>query len=213
MGLELLCKKISDNLKMELNLDEDRRSIIEYGIFAFFQMIISIIVVAIIGFMFNVMVEALIISFTGAFLRKFSGGAHASTPTNCAIVGTVISVIPAYLFKNVNINYNYIMFIGILVYICSFIIIYKLAPVDSPNKPIKNIEKIKRLKRGSIIILSIYMIIVVLNLLLYYTNKSSFLLTYNFCIYIGIVWQVFTLTKYGHILIKKIDFLLIKILK
>lgn len=211
MNLEKLSKNISNKLKDELNLDEDKRSIIEYGIFAFFQMGISILLVAIIGFIFNVMLEALIISFSGAILRKFSGGAHASTPTNCSIVGLLICVLPAYIIKNIGLNSNYIIIIGILVYIVSFIIIYKLAPVDSPNKPIKNKGKIKRLKRGSIIILSVYMIFVVLFISIYYMNRINILLVYSSCIYIGVLWQVFTLTKYGHIVVNKVDFLLIKI--
>ena len=211
MNLEKLSKNISNKLKDELNLDEDKRSIIEYGIFAFFQMGISILLVAIIGFIFNVMLEALIISFSGAILRKFSGGAHASTPTNCSIVGLLICVLPAYIIKNIGLNSNYIIIIGILVYIVSFIIIYKLAPVDSPNKPIKNKGKIKRLKRGSIIILSVYMIFVVLFISIYYMNRINILLVYSSCIYIGVLWQVFTLTKYGHIVVNKVDSLLIKI--
>ena len=212
MSLELLSKNIANNLKRELDLDEDKRSIIEYGLFAFFHMGISILLVAIVGAIFNVMIEALIISFVVAILRKFSGGAHASTAINCAIVGVLVSVIPAYLIRNINFNSNYIISIGILLYIISFITIYKLAPVDSPNKPIKKAEKIKRLKRGSIIILSIYMIIVLFNIITTYVSKNNVLLLYSSCIYIGILWQVFTLTKFGHFIVNIIDSLFIKIL-
>lgn len=210
MSVQLLSRKISDNLKIKLNLDEDKRSIIEYGILAFFQMVISILLVAIVGLIFNVIVESLIISFTGAILRKFSGGAHASTSTNCAISGTLMSVIPAYIIKNIELHNNNIIIIGILIFIISLIIIYNLAPVDSPNKPIKKKEKIKRLKRGSIIILSIYMTLVVINIGIYYINHVDSLLVYSACIYIGILWQVFTLTKYGHFIVYKMDSLLIK---
>jgi accessory gene regulator B len=211
MNLELICKNISNNLKNELNLDEDKASIIEYGLFAFFHMSISILLVAVIGLIFNVMIEALIISFVVAILRKFSGGAHASTALNCAIVGVLISVIPAHIVKNLNFNINYIIFIGIPLYIILLIIIYKLAPVDSPNKPIKKQEKIKKLKKGSIILLSIYMIIVAFNVIIYYISKNYIFLVYSACIYIGLLWQVFTLTKYGHILVNIIDSLFIKI--
>lgn len=213
MNLELICKNISINLKNQLNLDEDKASIIEYGLFAFFHMSISILLVAVIGLIFNVMIEALIISFVVAILRKFSGGAHASTALNCAIVGVLISIIPAYITKNLNFNINYIIFIGIPLYIISLIIVYKLAPVDSPNKPIKKQEKIKKLKKGSIILLSIYMIIVAFNVIIYYISKNHIFLVYSACIYIGMLWQVFTLTKYGHILVNIVDSLFIKIFK
>ena len=210
MNLEVLSKNISNNLKRELNLDEDKRSIIEYGIFAFFQMVISILLVAIVGFIFNVMIKALIVSFSGAILRKFSGGAHANTSVNCIISGTLMSVIPAYILNNIYLNKNYVVICGILLYIISFKIIYKLAPVDSPNKPIKKRGKIKRLKRGSIIILSIYMLLVFINVIIYYIKDMNLMLVYSSCIYVGILWQVFTLTKYGHVVVNKIDSLLIK---
>ena len=212
MSLELLSKNISNYLKRELNLDEDKRSIIEYGIFSLFHVLISILLVVIFGFIFNVIIEALIISFTIAVLRKFSGGAHASTSTNCAILGVLISVFPAYTIKKLNFENLYVILMGIVVYIISVIVIYKLAPVDNPNKPIKKKEKIKRLKRGSIIIVSIYMIIVFINISINYIKDMNLLLLYSSCIYVGILWQVFTLTKYGHIVVNKIDSLLIKIL-
>ena len=212
-SVEKLSKNITKTIENQLDLDNDRASIIEYGLYAFFQMSISILITAIIGAIFNVMIEALLISFVIAILRKSSGGVHASTSINCTIVGALVAVTPAYLIKHISFNSNYIIIIGILLYIISFIIIYKLAPVDSPNKPIKKEDKIKRLKRGSIIILSIYMIVVLINLVLYYRTKSNVLLLYSSCIYIGIIWQVFTLTKLGHIIVKIIDSLLIKIIR
>lgn len=212
-SVEKLSKNITKTIENQLDLDNDRASIIEYGLYAFFQMSISILITAIIGAIFNVMIEALLISFVIAILRKSSGGVHASTSINCTIVGALVAVTPAYVIKHISFNSNYIIIIGILLYIISFIIIYKLAPVDSPNKPIKKEDKIKRLKRGSIIILSIYMIVVLINLVLYYRNKSNVLLLYSSCIYIGIIWQVFTLTKLGHVIVKIIDSLLIKIIR
>ena len=212
-SVEKLSKNITKTIENQLDLDNDKASIIEYGLYAFFQMSISILVTAIIGAIFNVMIEALLISFVIAILRKSSGGVHASTSINCTIVGALVAVTPAYVIKHISFNSNYIIIIGILLYIISFIIIYKLAPVDSPNKPIKKEDKIKRLKRGSIIILSIYMIVVLINLVLYYRNKSNVLLLYSSCIYIGIIWQVFTLTKLGHVIVKIVDSLLIKIIR
>ena len=211
MRLELLCENISYILKKQLEIDEDKRRIIEYGLFAFFHMAISILSVLIIGAVFNVMIESLIISFIIAILRKFSGGAHASTPINCAIMGVLISVLPAYLVKNISLKVNYIILLGIVIYIISLIIVYKLAPVDSPNKPIKKETKIKRLKRGSITILFTYMIIVIFNIIIYYVNEENYMLIYSLCIYVGVIWQVFTLTKAGHVIVKIIDSLFIKI--
>lgn len=213
MNLNLLCKDISNKLKKELNLDEDKRSIIEYGLYAVFHMIISIIMVGIVGSLFSVMYEALLISFIQAILRKYSGGVHASTPFNCIVIGILVAVLPAYLINNINFNIIYIIILGIILYIISLIIIYKLAPVDSYKKPIKKKEKIKRLKKSSIIILSIYMIVVCFNVIMYCIKKNEIFLNYSACIYTGVLWQVFTLTRCGHYIVNKLDSLLINIKK
>lgn len=213
MNLELLSKNLSNKLQKELQIDDEKKSIIEYGIYAFIQMFISVFLVAIFGYIFDVFLESLIISFVGAILRKYSGGAHASTSLNCSIIGVIFTVIPSYIIKKYYYNINYIIFIGIVWCIVSYIITYKLAPVDSPNKPVKKIDKIRRLKRGSIVIITIYMIIVIFNIALYYITKNNSFLVYSLCVYIGASWQIFTLTKCGHNTINIIDSLLIKIVE
>ena len=212
MYIEKICKNISDKLQSELNLDDDKKSIVEYGIFALFNMGISILLVALTGLLIGVIVESLIISFTGAILRKFSGGAHASTSISCSILGVIISVLPAKVIKYCTFNTYFIIIIGFFIFAISYFIIYRLAPVDSPNKPIKKLEKIKKLKKGSIIILTIYMVIVIFNIIIYYITKNNIFLVYSICIYVGTLWQVFTLTKLGHIIVNILDLILINIL-
>lgn len=212
-NIENISKNISENLKIQLDLNDERSSVIQYGLYAFFHMGISILIVAIIGAIFNVMIEALIISFVIAIFRKSSGGVHASTAINCTIIGVIISVLPAFIVTRFKFNLNYVIAIGVIVFTIATILTYELAPVDSINKPIRKKEKIKRLKKSSIIILTIYMSLVTINILFYSLNKTEIFLVYSICIYIGVIWQVFTLTKSGHIIVNIIDSLLIKILK
>jgi len=203
--IQNICGKISSKIARELNLDDDKKSVINYGIFAFIQMVICIALVVIFGFIFNVVSEALIISFTISLLRKSSGGIHASSPGRCAIIGTIVSVGMGLLSKYINVNFSGVVLMGVIIFIWSYYIIYKLAPVDSIAKPIKSIEKKKRLKKSSMMILSIYLIIVVINLLYFYFMKDYIVLVYSSCIYMGLFWQVFSLTKYSPLLMGKLD--------
>ncbi|MBN1041697.1 MULTISPECIES: accessory gene regulator B family protein [Clostridium] len=203
--VEGICKKISDYIAEELNFDDDKKSVINYGIFAFIQMGICIVLVAIFGVLFNVTIEALIVSFTISILRKSSGGMHASSPERCAIIGTVASVGMALIAKSINTNFSFVILFGIIVFVWSYYILYKLAPVDSIVKPIKNIEKRKRLRKSSIITLSVYLIIVIINILSYLSINNFVLLTYSLCIYMGLLWQVFSLTKSGHLILGKLN--------
>ncbi|MBN1073962.1 accessory regulator AgrB [Clostridium botulinum] len=202
--VEGICEKISNYIAEELSFDNDKKSVINYGIFAFIQMGICIALVIIFGVLFNVTIEALIISFTVSILRKSSGGVHASTPERCAVIGTVASVGIALIAKSVNSSFGFVILFGIIVFIWSYYILYKLAPVESIAKPIKNIKKRKRLRKSSIITLSVYLIIVIINIISYLAINNFVLLTYSLCIYMGILWQSFSLTKYGHLLIGKL---------
>lgn len=203
--IEEVCEKISSNISNELNLDSKKKSVINYGVFAFIQMGICILLVMIFGGIFKVFFEALIISFTTSILRKSSGGVHASSPKACAIIGTIFSVVMAIVSKHINISFSFLIFIGVIVFIWAFYIVYKLAPVDSISKPIKNIEKKQKLKRKSIIILIIYLFIIIINFIYFVFMNNSNVLVYSLCIYMGILWQVFSLTEKGHLLISKID--------
>ncbi|MDD3242083.1 MAG: accessory gene regulator B family protein [Bacilli bacterium] len=203
--IEEICEKISNNIAQELNLDDDKRSVMNYGIFAFIQIVICIGLVIVFGLIFNVVIEAVIVSFTISILRKSSGGVHASSPGRCATIGTITSVGMGLISKYINVSLGLVIFVGGVIFIWSYYIIYKLAPVDSIAKPIKSIGKRIRLKKNSIVILSVYLIIVINEFLYFYFTKDSSALVYSLCIYMGILWQAFSLTKYGHLLIEKLD--------
>lgn len=205
LSVEKICNKISNNIATELKFDEEKKSVINYGMFAVIQMGIAIGLTIIFGFAFHVVVEALTVSFVISILRKSSGGAHAGTPGRCAVLGTVVSVGFGLLAKFVDKSLIAIMLTGIVIFSWSFYIIYKLAPVDSAAKPIKKQERRKKLKRSSIIILSVYLIIAIVNIIYYYYKNNVSVLTYTVCIYMGLVWQIFSLTKSGHLILGKID--------
>ena len=203
--IEDICEKISNNIAQELNLDDDKKSVINYGIFAFIQIVICIGLVIVFGLIFNVVIESLIVSFTISILRKSSGGVHASSPGRCAIIGTITSVGMGLISKYINVSLGLVIFVGGVIFIWSYYIIYKLAPVDSIVKPIKSIEKRTRLKKSSVMILSVYLIIIIAESLYFYFMRNSSVLVYALCIYMGMLWQVFSLTKCGHLLIRKLD--------
>lgn len=203
--IEEICAKISNTIAQELNLDDDKKSIINYGIFALIQMGICIALVIIFGFIFNVIIEALIISFVISILRKSSGGVHAPSPASCAIIGTIACVGMAIISKKIYINLLFVLLSGIIIFIWSYYTVYKLAPVDSIAKPIKSVEKRIRLKKSSVKILSLYLIIVITNLISYFFMRSSIFLTYSLCVYMGLLWQIFSLTKSGHVIFGKLN--------
>lgn len=206
-----ISETISIKIAKELSLDDEKREVIAYGIFSIVQIIFNLILVLLIGLIFGVSIEALIVSFIIGILRKSSGGVHSSSPQICLVVGTIICVSIA-LLSQIKIELGYLIGIIIITFIWSYYIILKLAPVDSIAKPIRTEKKRTRLRQSSIFTLSIYLIIVSINITVYlYTNINSFIV-YSICILGGIIWQVLTLTKLGHYIVKLIDAFFNKIL-
>lgn len=202
---EKFCEKITNSIGNELELNDEKRAVINYGIFAFVQIFMSVVFVAAIGIVLNVLVESLIILVSICILRQSSGGVHASSPETCTFVSTILSVGMGLVVQNMNLTIMSVILAGGIIFIWSYYTVYKLAPVDSPAKPIRKVEKIKRLKKSSILILTVYFIVVVVNIIGYYTVKNTSLLVYSGCIYVGLLWQVFSLTKSGHVVLGKLD--------
>lgn len=204
-SVEEVSSKISNSITKELELDENKRAVVNYGIFAIMHTALSVGFVIVFGALFNVLIEALVITLTISILRKSAGGAHASSPGICAFVGTVLSVGMSLVIKNINLSINVVIIISIFIFIWSYWVVYKLAPVDSPSKPIRTDAKRKRLKKSSILILSVYLVIIVGNITGYYATQNVDLLVYSGCIHIGLLWQIFSLTQKGHIVLEKLD--------
>ncbi len=208
-SVEKISESITKVIISEVELSSDKKEVVKYGIFAFIQIILSLFWVIVVGLIFDVVIEALIVSFVTSILRKSSGGIHASEPGICMLIGTLVSVLIAIICESIYVDIKLIMLIGIVVFIFSYYLLYKLAPVDSPSKPIKNKKKIRRLKKSSIVILTIYLVIVILNSIAYYITSAQYFNIYSMCICFGIIWQVFSLTTIGYKVLGKIDKLLV----
>lgn len=206
--MERLTNSIADKIAGELKLDRDNKEVIAYGMFAIMDIALSIFLIGVFGLMFHVAAEALTISFAGSILRKYSGGAHASSPGRCAAIGTIICVGGALLFVHLIgpiITPDLLVLSGVIVFVWSYYLIFKLAPVDSPAKPIRTRQKRIRMKKGSVFVLSTYLLIVGITAAIYIAYRDKDFLTYTLCIYGGTAWQVFTLTKLGHSVMNKMD--------
>lgn len=202
-----LSEKIAKRISDELNLDHEKYEVINYGLFAFLQITYSLLLVAVFGLIFGLIFQALVVSFVSSILRQYSGGVHASKPSICLFIGTVVTVSIACIasFISKNVNEITVIIIGLIIVVISYYIIYKRAPVDSKAKPIKSIVKRKLMRRNSLIILSIYLLIVIILLISYYYTRNIIYVEYSICIYLAFGWQVFSLTIIGHKVLTKVD--------
>lgn len=202
-----LTNKLAQRISSELHYDEEKTAVISYGIFAFLQIFASIALVAFFGFLLGFFFQTLIVSFTSSILRMYSGGVHATKPSICLIVGTVATIantiIAHYLTALVPIKLI-ICFI-VLIIAFSYYIIVKYAPVDSTAKPIRTLSKQKKMKKLSLLVLSIYLALIFVLLTMYLIKANILYLEFATCICVAIGWQVFNLTIIGHRVLRKVD--------
>lgn len=210
LNAEKLSEMIAVKISTQLSLDNDKEEVLAYGAFALVQTIISIIMLAIFGIIFNVLSETLIISFTSSFLRKSSGGAHASSSLNCALISVIIFGGLALLVKHyaINLVLIYLLVVVFLAFLFDLYIMYKFSPVGTSTKPLKNEHTRKRLKRLSVkIVLSLCVLSIFFMIIYLQTIKIQFL-NIAVCISVGATWQSITMVSLGHEIIDVLDKLL-----
>jgi accessory gene regulator B len=205
--IDKISKSFAHVVSSNLSLGHDQEEILAYGAFALIQTILSILTIAVCGLVLGVFAESMIISFAAAILRKFSGGVHATKPLNCAVIGMIIFCVLGLLVKHVFISIEFIYVIGLMALEFAFVfyVMIKYSPVGSVNKPLKNLEKRKRLKHQSLMFtISMLVINIILTYVYVHTNNINFL-TVAICISTGILWQSLTLVSLGHIIIESLD--------
>lgn len=208
--VEQASNRIAIKIASILNVNNDEKDIICYGAFCTLQTIISLFWIALFGSIFRVLPQSLLVVCTIAALRKYSGGQHATAPARCMMITTFISTSFGLVIKNIFVNFNIalILCIGILCFAISFYLVFKFAPADTESKPISDKNMIYRLKRNSILIVCGVAVIDIVLMMFYFKYNSIMLLNLAVCIYMGVIWQSFTLTPIGYRSLYRIDLLM-----
>ena len=162
---------------------------------------------AIFGIIFDTLLSILIIAFTVALLRKFSGGAHATSPNRCTLISVIVlgafSLLLKYFIPYASITL--VILYNVISFIFTFTVLIKLCPVDSPNKPIRKQETRLKFRKVSFRILFFLFFLSVILWVLYLKIHSVLLLTAIASIFTGMLWQSLTMTYAGHLMINKLD--------
>ena len=205
--IEKISLNLSQKLGMRLNKNEEEILILNYGMFMILHTFIAIVATVFMGIVTGTFVEMMIVSITSAWLKRYSGGIHASSPERCIIIGLVLSYLLAKISININenINMNGIFIFVIISFLFSYYIIYKKCPVGSKNKPLKNQETRKKLKIKSFKLITLYLLTVLSLICISTSFNIVYIKKIVLCIIFGTLVQIIVLTKVGEFLIKLLD--------
>lgn len=206
--MERIASRIAEKISQNIEIDAEKKAVITYGLVAIIQFVAIFLISSILALFLNVWLETVIIFFCVVLLRKATGGAHSKTIYGCLGISVFVIIAFALISKYVvalNNSISNLFFHGsiFLIFIVIGVIAFKKVPVDTPNKPITNPKKIKKLRITSFVTLFLYFLVAMtLPAMLGKTNASY---SYAICIALATIWQAFTLTATGHKLIDAID--------
>jgi accessory gene regulator B len=156
MNINTFSKRLSIKLGQDLNLDDEKVEIIEYGFTVLLSTILSLLLLSVASFLLGVFMFTLTMIVFASPLRMFSGGVHFSTPLRCAVIGAIVYPAAALVIKHSLpvITFEFALIYFVITTAAALVINYVYAPRDVPQKPINNPQRRKALKRKSIAVIT-----------------------------------------------------------
>lgn len=153
-----LCNNILCCLTRNGVIEDDEYEIYQYGIICFCSLIIPFIFAAFVGMVFGSADKSSILVLSFVVIRKFSGGYHARNIRSCLIASFLL--IGIFLEIGINIGYNdYQLWILTIIATVAIIII---SPIDSENRRLDKIKKIKFKKITIFLVIQEWIIAIIL---------------------------------------------------
>lgn len=176
-------------------LNEDHKKRFEY--YFALQLIlgesVKTVILFSISLVLGIFVPTLLISATFVLLRMIAGGYHMDTQGKCLYATLAIFItsplIAKYTYQYW--NFNSATLLIIITFILGLYTLGKYAPKDTPNKPITNVKKIRKLKLMSLVYLFLWLIVSVI------LNLFDFRLV-AICLCFGVLLELFILSPIGH---------------
>ena len=193
--IQKISYKSANFLTNQLQQDHRKRTEYYFGFQGIYQSIIKITVLGILAVVLGIVKPMLFVILAFTSLRFFAGGTHMGTYLRCFLI-TVFTFVPASLAAKHFSNNLGIAFI-ICVFAISAIAIFLYAPKNSPLNQISN-KRAKTLKRLSVVILTIWLVI---SVCLYLFQQME--LTISVCI--GMLLEVSSIIPVFEILYSKFD--------
>lgn len=146
---------------------EEKLEEIAYGLEAIYLTLTKTVFIFIVAIILHIFKEMFILMVLYNILRTTAFGMHAKKSWHCLIISTIMFIGGALIIKYVDIN----IYIKLIISFISFIFMIMYAPADTYKRPLINKKKRRIYKILSIIISSIYIILII-------TLKSNIISNY-----------------------------------
>ena len=139
-----------------------------YGMELLISDVLNALIVLLIALISHTLPAVIVFATVFIGLRKFVGGFHANNHLSCMFTLVVVMLIFSFCICNVS-EYTWIISIGFVA--ISIPVIFNLAPVSHPNKPVSEERRAKLKKRSRILVLLLSLLCLLL--IIFRLNKIS----------------------------------------
>lgn len=203
--VEKSSKNIAELISKEMNHNQDEKEVIEYGAFVVIHTIFCTSLSLLVAYILGLFLPTAVLFLVVGILRTFSGGAHCTSPSRCAVTGALIFITLSYILSILNkiMSFYIYEFYILACVLLALLMIIKYCPIDSENKPIRRRETKERLRKQSFITVGIFTILMITIEFLGSNKNISHIV--NLSISTGVLCQSFMLTPKGHKFISFMD--------
>lgn len=197
--IEKASLSLSEKLGDRLNKSSEEKKVLNYGLFIILHTGLGILATFCVGMFTGMVIEIMTISIVAAILKRYSGGVHSSSPERCIITGLIFSVTAAVVCKKlaILINSEKLVIFILIIFSYSYYEIYRKCPMPSKNKPLKNKKTRDKMRVKALRLMNILFISIILLCAIYYLKQIYLLKVVIISILLGLILQVFALTKLG----------------
>lgn len=134
--INYISKKMVDRLLRKEMITQEDYEIYLFGLSQFLVTLLDVLTCIAVGIVLDSLLQTILflLAFTG--IRSYAGGYHASTPLRCYALTILMITLSVVTLKYI--EWNVWILSGLLV--VASIVILILAPVDTENKPIDDVE-------------------------------------------------------------------------
>lgn len=195
--MQKLIRRAAHRIAAAQGADAEREAVIAYGLLGITQVAVILLLAVAAGLLTGTLPECLLIDLVVGTFRKSTGGAHASTLGGCIAVSvvTIAGMANAARYLIAPFLSPLGLFFFLLLYVPVGWVVFRRAPVDSPNKPIRTENKRARLRRQSMIYLLCCFTLSLACAVASLFVQGILLYRLSVALLLALVWQAFTLTR------------------
>ena len=134
--LDKVTETVAKRLLRENVIKQEDYEIYVFGLKQLIMTTVNLVTTIVVGIIVQGLMQAIIFIIAFMVIRSNAGGYHATTPFRCYVLSTLTIFLTLSAIKYIKMDIYFLIFL----LFWSSIVILALAPVDTKNKPLDNLE-------------------------------------------------------------------------